>query len=97
MVVSVPAHESHHAPGLRHQLHPHRFVKSLRAVEIRDVEVYVTEHSAAREFLVRLARHSQEPLEIKMIGSDVQAAVRILPVAARATGVNLDPVPLRAS
>src|SRR5450756_478219 len=67
VVIPVPAHEPHHATGLRHQLHAHGFIKGLRAVQVGDVEVHVTQHRAARELFLRRVRDSQQPLEIQAV------------------------------
>jgi len=53
------------------------------------------EDRAARELLLGLVRDSQEPLEIQVIGPDVQLAVGVLPLAARAVRIDLDAVSLR--
>ena len=95
VVVSVPAHEPHHVTRLRHQLHAHGLVESLRAVEVCDVEVHVAQHRPAREFLLRLVRDSQQPFEVQVFGADVQAAVGVLPFASRPVRVDLDAVSLR--
>jgi hypothetical protein len=57
--------------------------------------VHVTQHRAARELFLRRVRDSQQPLEIEVVGSDVQMAVGVLPLASRAVGVDLDAVSFR--
>src|SRR5579864_2383173 len=54
VVIAVPAHEPHDVPRLGHQLHAHRLVERLAAVEVRDVEVHVAEQSTSRKLLLRL-------------------------------------------
>ena len=54
----------------------------------------MAEDRAWRELRLRLGGDAQQPLEIEVLGADVQAAVRVLPLVARPVGVDLDAVAL---
>src|SRR5882762_9413040 len=52
------------------------------------------EDGSIRELALRIVRNAQQPFEVEVICADVQPAVWILPLAARAVGVDLDSVSL---
>jgi hypothetical protein len=54
----------------------------------------VAEDRALRELRLRLAGDAQQSLEVEVLDADVQAAVGVLPLAARPVGVDLDAVAL---
>ena len=94
-MVAVPAHEAHDAAGLGHQLHPERFVEGLASVEVADVQVHVTEHSAGRELGLRRRGDPQQTFEVEMLDADAQPPIGVLPRAPRPIGVDLYPVSFR--
>src|SRR6267143_4866100 len=95
MVVSIPTQKPHYPTRFGHQLHAHRLVESLRTVEVRDVQVHMSEDGCIRELALRFFRNAQQPFEVEVICPDVQPAVRILPLAPRAIGIDLDSISLR--
>jgi len=54
----------------------------------------VAEHGARRELRLRPAGDPEQPLEVEVVGADVEAAARVLPLASRPVGIDLDPVAL---
>src|SRR6267143_606631 len=94
MVVSIPTQKPHYPTRFGHQLHAHRLVESLRTVEVRDVQMHMSEDGSIRELALRFVRNAQQPFEVEVICPDVQPAVWILPFAARTISVDLDSVSL---
>ena len=92
MVITIPAQEPHHLAALSHQLHAEGLVESLARVEVAHVQVHVPEDRAGRELFLRPGRDAQKPFEVQVLDADLQPAVRILPLASRPVGINLDPV-----
>src|SRR5258706_1894371 len=54
----------------------------------------MSECGSIRELALRIFRNAKQPFEVEVICADIQPAVWILPLAARAVGVDLDSVSL---